>query len=200
MWKLCSMLVLTSIISFGSGCTAVVRPTISRSEFLSYERKIPASVALHVTDRFKNYSAEHFDWWCDGTNYRMEIGSFATDCFQYALESRFEDVSVCLGMPRFPYPKSNVDYIVTPRFTSFEAGGPIFIKLENYWVKLGMYVTIQDKTGEVLESLNLNEKGTQGGTIGVNPGVHLYPNICRLAIQPMVRKTVDKIVELNSRP
>jgi hypothetical protein len=128
----------------------------------------------------------------------MELGPFATDWFTYALQSRFADVSVKLGEPKFPYSNDLVDYVITPEFTSFKAGGPVVIKLEEYWVELGMTSTIQDKNGEILETVELLEKGKQPGTIGVNPGVHLYPNICRLAVKPLVDKTIDKVIELNT--
>lgn len=181
---------------FLTGCTAVVRPTVSQTEFMNSDTKIPAVVVMHVTDDFRKYSAEHFDWWCDATKYKMEIGPFATDWFRYALESKFSDVSLVSGGIEFPYNESDVDVILTPKFTSFKAGGPVVVKLEQYWVELGMDITFQDREGNVLETLNLKEKGSQGGTIGVNPGVHLYPNICRLAIKPLADKTIAKTIEL----
>jgi hypothetical protein len=195
----CMKIVVSLAVICLTGCTAVVRPTISRSEFLVDEAKIPASVAFHATNKFKNFSGEHFDWWCDGTKYKMEFGSVTIDWFNYALESKFTNVSLAYGAPKFPYKKSDVDFVLTPEFTSFKAGGPVVVKLEKYWVELGMNVTIQDRNGKILETLQLKEKGSRAGTIGVNPGVHLYPEICRLAIKPLVNKTIEKLVELNDK-
>jgi hypothetical protein len=192
-------LILMGIVVSGAGCTAVVRPSVSPSEFMSDKPKILANVALHITEEFKNYSAEHFDWWCDGTKYKMEIGPFATDWFRYALENRFADASIAYGMPEFPYSESGTDFIITPKFTTFKAGGPVLVKIEKYWIELGMDVTIQDSRGQILETLQLQEKGAQAGTLGVNPGVHLYPNICRLAVKPLVEQTIEKIAELHSK-
>ncbi len=194
----CMITVVSLAGIFLTGCTAVIRPTVSRSEFLIDEAKIPASVAFHATDKLKNYSGEHFDWWCDATKYKMELGPVTIDWFNYALESKFSNVFLAYGAPTFPYTR-DVDFVVTPEFTSFKSGGPVVVKLEKYWVELGMNVTIQDRNGQILETLQLKEKGARAGTIGVNPGVHLYPEICRLAIKSLVNKTIDKIVALNDK-
>jgi hypothetical protein len=187
------------VILFLTGCTADIRPTVSQSEFLGNNAKVHAGIALFITDDFKNYSASHFDWWCDATKYKMEIGPFATDWLRYSLESKFDDVKLLSGNPKFPYSDSSINFVVTPKFTTFKAGGPVLVKLEKYWIELGMDVSIQDREGKILKTLKLKEKGAQAGTIGVNPGVHLFPNICRLAMKPLADKTIAKLVELSNK-
>lgn len=193
---MCGIFFLGAVVL--SGCSNVVRATVSPSEFISDGTKEPSVVALQVTDDFRNYSGKHVDWWCDATSYTMQIGPLATDWFQYALENKFQNVIVASGMPKFPYADSNVNFVVTPEFTSFKAGGPVVVKMENYWVELGMTVTIQDGQGKVLDTLELKEKGAQGGTPGFNPGTHVYPEVCRKAVKPLVDKTIERLAEINN--
>ena len=47
------VLVLSLITWFGSACTAVVKPHISQSEFLSRETQIPGIVHLYVSESFQ---------------------------------------------------------------------------------------------------------------------------------------------------
>ena len=94
-------------------------------------------------------------------------------------------------------PGSDVDFVVTPRFTSFKAGGPVVVKLEKYWVELGIKTTIYDKSGNVLDAPEFKEKGSKGGTLGFNPGTHVYPEVCREAIKPIVKKTVERLFALS---
>lgn len=190
----CTVSVILVIVV--TGCSNVVRPVVSQSEFSYNGIKNASKVALHITDEFREYEGEHVDWWCDATSYKMQIGPLASDWFKYALESRFETVKMVAGMPSFPY-SEDVDFVVTPEFTSFKAGGPVVVKLEAYWVELEMTATIQDRTGKKLNVLELKEKGSQGGTPGFNPGTHIYPEVCRLAVKPLVDKTIEKIVELG---
>lgn len=181
-----------------AGCSNVVRGTVSKSEFVSSGPKTSSVVAFHATDEFRTYKGKHVDWWCDATSYTMEIGTLATDWFRYALENQFAGVVVASGQPEFPYADSNVDYVITPAFTSFKAGGPVVVKMEHYWVELGMSVVIQDAKGNTLDTLELLEKGSQGGTPGFNPGTHVYPEVCRKAVKPLVDTTIAKLVELSS--
>ena len=180
-----------------SGCTVVVRPTVSESEFITSEAKIPATVALCLNDKFRGYNYSHLDWVCDGRNYKMEVGPFASDWFRYAFESRIDNVIVKSDKPEFPLTDSSVDLVVTPKFTSFNAGGPWVVKMEQYWVDIGMNVKIQDGQGKVLETMELQQKGSKAGSIGLQPGSHIYPETCRLAIKSIVGQAIDKIDELS---
>lgn len=198
--KLVKMLLCTPMlmgIMVLTGCSNVVRPVVSPSEFIINGEKFDSTVALHITDEYREYKGKHVDWWCDATSYTMQIGPLATDWFRFSLESQFEQVKVNSGLPKFPYSGSDVDFVVTPKFTSFKAGGPVIIKLEKYWVELGMEVTIQDKSGKVLDVLELTEKSSKGGTPGFNPGTDLYPEICREAVRPLVEKTITRLIELR---
>ncbi len=192
-----SLLVVFALLY--AGCTNTVRPTVSQSEFLNNAPKVNSTVALHLTDDFRYYEGKHVDWWCDGTTYTMEIGPLASDWFQYSLESRFKEVKVMSGLPRFPYSSPGVDIVVTPKFTSFKAGGPLVVKFENYWVELGMSATIQDRAGKVLDVLELTQKGAKGGTGGINPGVQVYPEVCRNAVGPLVNQTVGRVASISKR-
>ena len=182
-----------------TGCSNVVRPVVSQSEFIVDGEKNDSKVALHVTDEYRKYRGKHVDWWCDATSYKMEIGQLATDWFRYSLESQFEEVTVNSGVPKFPYSSSDADFVVIPEFTSFKAGGPVVVKVEKYWVELGMKTTIQDKSGNVLDVIELKEKGARGGTPGFNPGTHVYPEVCREAVGTLVDKTVDRLVEISKQ-
>jgi hypothetical protein len=195
-YVLCGMLLAAIVVL--TGCTNVVRATVSPSEFAPKDLKTPATVALHVTDEYRTFKGKHVDWWCDATSYTMEIGPLASDWFQYAMENQFENVIVGSGQPEFPYANPEVDFVVTPEFTSFKAGGPVVVKLEKYWVELGMSAKIQDARGNVLDTLELKERGEQGGTPGFNPGTHVYPEVCRKAVKPLVDKTVARLVELSN--
>jgi hypothetical protein len=200
--KLVKMLFCTTMLigtMVFTGCSNVVRPSISQSEFILNGEKVNSTVALHITDEYRNFKGKHVDWWCDATSYTMEIGPLATDWFRYSFESQFERVNVNSGLAKFPYSVSDVDFVVTPEFTSFKAGGPVIIKLEKYWVELGMTATIQDKSGKVLDTLELKEKGSKGGTPGFNPGTDLYPEICREAVRPLVEKTTNRLIELSKQ-
>ena len=196
--SICITVLVVTLLLF-TGCTAVIRPTISQSEFISNTTKIPATVELYITKEFKECNYEHFDWWCDATNYSMQLGPLASDWFRYAFESNFETVMTKSGQPKLPLTNSNTDLVITPEFTSFKAGGPVVVKLEAYWVEIGMNVKIQDAQGQVLDTLELKEKGSKGGTIGINPGTHVYPEVCRMAIKSIVEKTLDRAIELSKK-
>jgi hypothetical protein len=193
----CTTMLIGTIVS--NGCSNVVRPALSRSEFAVNGEKVDSAVALHLTDEYRKYKGKHVDWWCDATSYTMEIGPLAADWLRLSLESQFETVKVNSGLPKFPYSSSDVDFVVTPEFTSFKAGGPVVVKMEKYWVELGMKVKIQDKSGDVLDVLELKEKGAKGGTPGFNPGTHVYPEVCREAVRPLVDKTVKRLIELSKQ-
>ena len=182
---------------FCTGCTVVVRPIVSESEFITDDAKIPATVALCLNEEFRGYSYSHLDWVCDGRNYKMEVGPFASDWFRYAFESRIDNVIVKSAKPEFPLSESGVDLVVTPKFTSFEAGGPWIVKMEQYWVEVGMNIKIQDGQGKVLEAMELQQKGVKGGSIGLQPGSHIYPETCRIAVKSIVDQTIEKIDELS---
>lgn len=192
---MCSVVFIVTLIFF-SGCTAIVRPTISQSEFLTNEEKVPATVVLHITQEFINYTYKHFDWVSDAKNYAIKVGPLTSDWLRYALESKINTVLIKSGKPQFTESSSNVDLLITPRFTSFKAGGPLPVKFEQYWVDIGMEVTLQDSQGRILETLKLQQKGSKAGSIGLESGTQIYPEVCRMAIKPMVDKTVDKVIEL----
>lgn len=193
-WSLMGL--AAAVLFLGSGCTVVVRPSFSESEFLSDAPKAPISVAVYVSDELKNYEHGHFDWWCDARNYDMKVGPMTIDCFHYALESRVQTVQMKPGLPSFPLAEP-ADFVITPKFTDFKAGGPVAVKFEPYWVEISMEITIQDSQGQVLDTLTLKEKGSKGGSIGMEPGTHIYPETCRTAVRAMVTQTVDKVLELS---
>lgn len=190
------MLIGTLVLT---GCSNVVYPVVSRSEFINDKDKIASIVVLHTTNAFRGYECKHVDWWFDGTAYDMKIGSLATEWFRYSLESQFEKVEVNSEFPKFPYPKSNVDFVIVPEFTSFKAGGPVVIPFENYWVKLGMKTTIYDKSGNVLDVVELNEKGSKRGVLWFNQGTEVYPEVCRRAVSPLVEKSVQRLIEVSNQ-
>jgi len=198
--KVCVLLIYWIILLI-SGCETPVRPIVKQWEFETDEAKIPANIALHITDKFRTYCPGYFDWTSDAVRYKMELGPFASDWFRYALESRFSNVSLVFAEPQFPYPEEDVDFIVTPEFASFQAGGPLIVKSGKYWIELRMNIDIRDKDGDNLAYMKLKQKGSQAGTtgtIGTKPGINLYPNICRMALKPIVDKTIEKIIELNN--
>ena len=129
----------------------------------------------------------------------MKIGSLTTEWFRYSLESQFEKVIVDSNLPKFPYSKPDVDFVIVPEFTSFKAGGPVVIPFENYWVELGMKTTIYDRSGNVLDVVELEEKGSKGGKPGFNPGTDVYPEVCRRVVRPLVEKSVQRLVELSKK-
>ena len=202
MKKMTKALVWVSVVASIAllvGCTAQVRPTISPSEYITNAPRLPATVALYFSDEFRNYAPKHDD----PANFRswiLGLGPLATDAYTYAFEGRFEKVLVKAGEPQFPLPGGSVDYVVTPRFVSLNAGEPVFVKFENYWVELAIDVRIQDADGKNLETLHLKSKGVKRGAIGTeSPGVAAYPVACREAVKPLVDQTVDRVIELMRR-
>lgn len=179
-----------------TGCTAQVRPTISASEYLTDQVKLNKSVALYISDEFRSYAPTQNDP-MDLKAWRLEIGPMAADAFMFAYQNRFQNVMIKKGQPQFPIADSNVDYVITPKFTSFKAGTPLVLKFENYWVELGMSTTIQDRQGNTLASVDLTQKGSRRGSVGPESAGHAaYPVACVEAVKPMVRETVEKTAEL----
>lgn len=183
-----------------TGCTAQIRPTIHAWEYLTEEAKLNKTVALYFSDEFQSYAPKQYTPMADIKIWHLEIGPMATDAFIFAFQSRFQNVLIKKGLPQFPITESNVDFVVTPKFTSFKTGTPLIFKFENYWVELGMSTAIQDGKGNTLATVDLQQKGTKRGSIGPDSAGHAaYPAACVEAVKPMIKQTVERTVELAGK-
>lgn len=178
------------------GCTANIRPTISSSEFLTNEKKISTNTALYVTDEFRKYSSSHTDV-MDMKKWKLELGPATTDAIRYALESRFEKVTIHVGHPQFPTELPEGSLVVTPTFDSVKQTGPVLAKFEKYHVIITMTVNVYDPAGQVLKKMTITGKGEKAGSIGYDSAGHAaLPEASRLAIKQLVDQIVQNLVEL----
>ena len=179
------------------GCTSVVRPSISSSEFLTNEKKIPTNMALYVTDEFRNYSSSQTDIF-EGRKWKLELGPATTDALRYALESRFENVALNVGRPQFPIELPEGSLVVVPTFDSVKQTGPIFVKFEKYHVTITMTVCVYDPAGLGLKKMTLTGKGDKAGSAGFgSPGHAALPEASRYAIKQLVDQILQNLMELS---
>jgi hypothetical protein len=178
-----------------SGCAPVVQPHVSSTEFLVAAAKISGSIDLYVSEDFRSYKAEKTDI-SEMKNWNFELGPVAVDAFRYALESRFQQVSVTLGTPQFPMVAGNgLHVVVQPSFASFEASDPVFLKFENYKATVGFSVSVYDPSGKVVLSQTYTGEGKKQGSIGyADPGHAAYPIAVQNAIKDATKKFVDDLV------
>lgn len=178
------------------GCTANVRPTISSSEFLTNEKKISTNTALYVTDEFRKYSSSHTDV-MDMKEWKLELGPATTDALRYALENRFEEVTIHVGHPQFPIELPADSLVMVPTFDSVKQTGPVLAKFEKYHVIITMTVHVYDPTGQVLMKMSITGKGDKAGSIGYDSAGHAaLPEASRLAIKQLVDQIAQNLVEL----
>jgi len=178
------------------GCTANVRPTFSPSEFVTNEEKLPANAALHVTDEFRKYSSSHTDV-MDMKKWKLELGPATTDALRFALESRFENVTLRVGQPQFPIELPAKSLVVVPTIDSVKQTGPVLAKFEKYHVTITMTVSVYDPAGDELKKMTVTGKGEKAGSIGFDsPGHAALPEASRLAIKQLVDQILENLVKL----
>lgn len=193
-----STLFLFVVLTQG-GCTAIIRPTISPSEFFINEKKLLPDVALYVPDGFREYSSKHTDVG-DLKQWQLEVGPPATDALRYALESRFENVTVHASQPHFPLSSPGPSLVVVPAFDSVKAAFPVAFKFEVYRVALTMTIRVYDSAGNELKAVTLTGKGKKTGSIGYDSAGHAaLPEACRRAIKEVVDQAVEAIAELAAK-
>lgn len=184
-----------------SGCTVIIRPTISPSEFLNNGEKLSCTVALYVLDEFREYSSKHADVG-DLKQWHLELGPVATDALRCALESRFKNVTVHVNRPQFPLASPAPSLVVVPAFDKVKAAFPVVFKFENYRVVVTMTIRVYDEVGKELQAVTLTGKGKKAGAIGSgSPGHAALPEACRQAIMEIVDQAAEVTAKLSvTRP
>ncbi len=190
-WSLIRNLIILFTIPVCTGCTAVVKPHVSSSEFLIADERKPGIVHLYVTEEFRTHKEIKQDI-SEFKEWTFDLGPVSVDAFRFALESRFTDVSVKLGKPAFPIENPGGFFaVVRPEFTSFLASDPILFKFEDYKSEVGFSVNIYNTDGNILLSRQYVGKGVKQGAIGYeDPGHAAYP----VAIQAAVADAVNQMV------
>ena len=199
--KTIQSLLLIGLLFFTSCSTKIIRPTISESDFSSTASKKLVSCALYVTDDFKAYTVSETVAMA-GIKWQFELGPCAIDAFRYGLASKFENVQVKLGEPRFPFTDSQLMdpvIIVEPSFDHFEVLHlPILFKFEPHSVKVSLKVKTYDSSGRVLLDKLYEAKGSKLGSVGFqDPGVKALPIASKIAIQDAVNKALSDIITLQ---
>lgn len=196
-----SLLSIVLLFSLTSCLTQIIRPTINESEFLSTEPKKVGSCVLYVTDTFKSYTASDTEALA-GIEWQFELGPCATDAFRYGLASKFENLQVKLGEPRFPFTDSQLKdpvIIVEPAFDHFKVLHlPMIVKFEPCSVKVALKVKAYDSSGRILLNKLYEAKGWKLGSVGFQaPGVKALPIASELAIKDAVNKALADIITLQ---
>jgi len=187
------------VVLVQAGCSAVIRPTVGASEFLVNERKFPGDVALYVPDEFRTYSWAHTDAG-DLKLWKLELGAATTDALRYALESRFDSVTVRASRPRFPLAPPGPSLAVVPTFDSVKVATPVVFKFENYRVALTLSLRVYDAAGNELESMILTGEGRKAGSIGYESAGHAaLPEACHHAIKQVADQAVRGLIGLAAR-
>ena len=183
-----------------SACAPVIQPRVSSAEFLVEEDKIPGKIEVFVSEDFRSYVAEKTDI-SEFKTWKFELGPVAIDTFRFSLESRFEQVSVKLGNPKFPVDSDGVFYAaVQPAFSQFGASDPVIFRFEDYTAQVEFLVTVFNSEGKTILSQTYSGEGTQQGSIGyADPGHAAYPVAVQNAIKDAVNKVVNGLVEIASR-
>jgi len=196
--SLCLVLLLFALLS-ECGCTAVIRPTISASEYITSEKKVPTNVAFYATDEFREYSSKHTDV-MDMKKWQLELGPAASDALRYAIESRFQKATVRAGEPSFPVDLPAGSLVVVPAFESAEQTGPVVFKFEKYHVAVTMKVRVHDPAGNELKNMTITGKGEKAGAIGYDSAGHsALPEAARLAIKEVADQIVRSLLELAAK-
>jgi hypothetical protein len=184
-----------------TGCSPVVQARVSPTEFLVAGEKNPGKVDLFITEEFRSHIAEKTDI-SEFKQWKFELGTVAADAFRYALESRFETVSVRLGTPQFPSTPPETFYAaVQPSFTSFGASDPVLFRFENYKATIGFDVAVYRADGTTLFTRAYTGEGTQQGSIGYDdPGLSAYPVAVQNAVKDAAVKFVDDLVASSNQP
>lgn len=184
------MVLLVISSGFFSGCTSVVNPHISTTDFLIVNEKIPAKIQLYITEHFKNHRVTKTD--VSGlTKLQFELGLLAVEAFRLGLESQFTNVDIKSGTPRFPVQKDKRNEffaIVYPVFTSS--------KFENYTVDVIFDVNVYSHDGTLLLSKNYKGHGVKKGPIGASTGFSAYPSAAQAAVKNAVEQVVSDIARL----
>ena len=198
-----SLIVIVAVVGV-TGCTPIVQPRVSSSEFLVEGDKIPGDIELFISEEFRSHTAEKTDI-SEFKTWKFELGTVAADTFRFSLESRFEHVSVRLGAPKFKMDSDENFYaVVQPEFTNFEASDPILFKFEDYKAKVGFLVTVYNAKEQKILSQTYTGQGVKQGSIGYDdPGHSAYPIAVQEAIKDAVSKFVNDLVNLaktSTRP
>jgi hypothetical protein len=198
--KLFAFSLASVLIVLIAGCAPVIQPRVSSSEFLIAGNKVPGRVELFVLEEFTSYKAEKTDV-SELKTWKFELGPVAVDSFRFALESRFEQVSVTLGTPRFPVDAGAVFYAaVQPSFVSFKASDPILFRFEDYKATIGFNMSVFDADGKIILSQTYTGEGTQQGSIGyADPGHAAYPIAVQNAVKDATKKFVNDLVGISNR-
>lgn len=201
--NLCGPLALLLALTM-SGCTAVVSPHVSESEFLSAQAKKRAQIQIYVSDEFRNYKNTQTDA-MDMKKWEYELGPVTVDSLKYALASRFTSVELKLGTPTFPVieetPTEDWMIVVDPAFAQFDAHYPIVFKFEKYTAEIALRVRAFQKNGALLLDKTYQGKGSQSGAIGMESGGHAAnPVAVKLAIKEAVNQAVADIAALVAHP
>lgn len=180
-----------------AGCTPVVQPRVSPTEFLVAEDRIPGRIDVLITEAFRSHTVEKSDV-SEFKKWQFELGPVTVDALRFALETRFEKVSVKLGDGTFPVATDGGFYsAVQPSFGEFKATDPVVFRFENYGATVGLNVTVLDAEGGTVLSKSYVGEGTQRGSIGyADPGHAAYPVAVQNAVKDAVAKLVDDLVAL----
>lgn len=195
--RMASLVLCVSAMIVLTGCTAIVRPSVSPTEFLTMGVKEPGRAELYVTDEFRTHVETKTDV-MDMKKWQFELGPVAADTFRYALEAKFLKVDVKLGSPTFPLQESaNGDLLVVvePSFSGFSSKCPFLFKFENYVVKVSFRVKAYDRAGTMLIDQVYQGVGKKRGSIGYESAGHAAnPEAARLAVNDAVDKAVTDIM------
>lgn len=192
------IILVLAIAVLASGCTAVISPHVSESEFLSSAIKKPGKVQLFVTDEFRTHKESQTDV-MDLKSWEYDLGPMAVDTFKYALGSRFNSVEVKLGKPTFPIAENGQNEIVItvePFFAGFDAHFPWLFKFETYVTEVTFRVKAYNKNGSQILDKTYQGKGEKRGSIGYESAGHsANPIATQLAVKDAVNQAVEDILK-----
>ena len=192
------IILILTIAVLATGCTAVISPHVSESEFLSSAIKNPGKVQLFVTDEFRTHKESQTEA-MDLKSWEYDLGPMAVDTFKYALGSRFYSVEVKLGKPTFPIVENGQNEIVIavePSFAGFDAHFPWVFKFETYVAEVTFHVKAYNKNGSQILNKTYQGKGEQRGSIGYESAGHAAnPIASQLAVKDAVNQAVEDILK-----
>jgi hypothetical protein len=198
-FSLIKYITIVFLFLVSAGCTAVIKPHVSASEFLVVDEKIPGTVHLYVSDAFRTHEETKQDI-SEFKEWKFNIGPVSVDTFRFALESRFSDVSVKLGEPLFPMESSDDFFaVVKPQFSSFKTSDPVLFRFENYTAEVGFMIDIYNAGGNIILSKQYVGRGEKQGSIGYeDPGHSAYPVAIQAAITDSVNQTVIDLINISN--
>jgi hypothetical protein len=188
--------VAVALMFLSLGCTAVVKPHVSESDFLSSSEKIAANVDLYVSDDFRSHHESQTDV-MDMKKWDFELGPVASDAFKYSLAAAFKSVTLKSVAPKFPLSANSAGDLriaVRPAFASFDSHFPWVFKFETYSAEVGFTVDVYDADGKKVISKTYQGRGEKRGSIGFESAGHAAnPVAAELAIRDAVQKSVADI-------